>query len=31
MERRLRGLGLRSIAELRGRRDLLHYMEPIKG
>ncbi len=28
METRLRGLGMRSIAELRGRRDLLHYMEP---
>jgi len=28
METRLRGLGMRSIAELRGRRDLLQYMEP---
>ena len=27
METRLRGLGMHSIAELRGRRDLLHYVE----
>jgi glutamate synthase domain-containing protein 2/Fe-S-cluster-containing hydrogenase component 2 len=28
MRRRLAGLGLRSVAELRGRRDLLEYLEP---
>ncbi len=29
MERRLRTLGMRSIAELRGRRDLLEYVGPV--
>ena len=30
MEKRLRGLGMKSITELRGRRDLLEYLSPAK-
>jgi glutamate synthase domain-containing protein 2 len=30
MEKRLRGLGMKSVTELRGRRDLLEYLSPAK-